>query len=567
MAETVKTTRCLLCSLACPLALDTSSIGSSGEVLTEYVADDVVTQGRLCYRGHYLAEMATHPLRLTAAALGGAPVSLAKAIAEIAAALHRAGVSAALVVDGNLATEDIVSALLLGKRVVGTDLVAVYLPATDAAMLRGLAPDVPLLSLEALGRCRAFLVVGDAFATHPVLSRLVLEARQERKAPLFAMDCLPNHVSGFAHQFLRVRPGGEAAALAAICRLAGAPLAPESAWAEGQSASALAAMAGLDEPALRPVADTLRRSAPAALLLAPVAGRMANVRAAAAATSSLASACGGQVLPLFNYGNAVGAARAASAVGARTLEAMMDAVRQGKVSVLLALGLDLLRVLPEADAEVLRARVGLLAVGAAFYGRSTAAAWAVVPLAMWFEGEGSIFAAGGARLAVGAAIPPPSGALSARALCERLASEMGAVLPPAPNLDGFNVFVGEPTVPVLPEVGEAGLKLVAKADVPDFHAGEISRALAWPRHLEPEPEVCLGPAEARAQGLARGAKVIVRASGREAAARVRIASDIPAGMATISAAFPETRSLFARRTLAGEPELLPVEAGLSQEAH
>jgi len=573
-AEPLKT-RCLFCSLTCPAGLDISILATESEVLSEYLGDDPVTQGRLCFRGHYIAEMAAHPLRLTTAEVKDASAGIERPMAvpmeeateALAVALRSAGMAAAAIVDGNLPTEEIQAGLELARALTGTEHVCVYLPPTDAAMLRGLRPDTPFLPFEELAKADAFLLVGDVFATHPVASRPVLDARAEQGPPIFAIDCMRNCTAGFARQFLRVRPGGEAFALAALNKMAGrTPAGPagQGACAEGLSAADLAARAGLDESALRPVAEALSSAKSAAILLDPVPGRTMNVCAAAGAASAMCAGSGARLMPMFRYGNAVGAAAAAAAGGARSMEEVVAAILAGRATVLLSLGVDVLRLLPPDTARTLRSRLATLAVAAPLRNRSTESADIVVPLAAWFEQPGSVLNASGERLRLDCALPPPGGAITVRELSSSLAARLGCAPAESPALEAAGAFQGMADDSVsLPEPTDTGLQLVARSDGPDFASGGMSRLMAWPRYLEPKPELWLSAADAKAAGLSPHADVVIRANGHEARARLRVAADMPEGMAAVSAAFAATRPLFRRREDSVDGEWMPSEAGVS----
>ena len=137
----------------CPVALAADPSGNTEETIADYVTADPFTGGRLCFRGHYLAEMTTHPSRLTNAecpASGPAPsretAATADALRMAASRLADAGSRAAVIVDGNLLTEDVACAVRLAREAVKTEWCAVYLPDTDGAMLRGLSPEAPITS-------------------------------------------------------------------------------------------------------------------------------------------------------------------------------------------------------------------------------------------------------------------------------------------------------------------------------------------------------------------------------------------------------------------------------------
>ena len=573
MIQSPLETRCLLCSLACPVAFQVDHHDGAEQVLTEYVADNPLTQGRLCFRGHYLAEMATHPLRLTDAtarklegAEAGGRVTPDRAIAALAARLKEAGGRTAVLVDGNLPTADIVSVLRLATDVIGANYAAVYLPVPDAAMLRAISPETPRIAFSDVAESEVVLAVGDAFATHPVISRPILEARKTRKLKILGIDCMPNRLSPFAQEFLCVKPGAEAAALAALCTIMNRPIPTEGDWAASHSAGEFAEMAGLTASDLKPIATALSQAKTSAILLAPVPGRMGNVAATASMAAALCSD-GVRLMPLFRYGNAVGAARAATTAPTVSWLEVVKATMTNKVDVLLTVGLDLLRMLSAEDQSHLRARVPLLAAASVMRNRTTESADVVLPLAAAFEEDGSIIDASGGRVELTALMSPPGGAMKADALCARVASAMDSTLPDASQVDLGEAFEGRPCPPLgIEEMSAQGLQLVARAAVPDFHLGALSRLFAWPAFLEPMPELHMNAADMKERHLVPRGIVKVRANGNGVAARLCIDAEVPPGMATVSTAFEGTRSLFRSRLVGPlESELIWSEADVIAE--
>jgi len=569
MAQPLKKTRCLFCSLLCPISLEPGSPDGARQAVMEYVADPV-TQGRVCFRAHYVADLASHPLRLTEPYVregeGPTPVSPEEGARTIGFRLGEAAEQSAVLVDGNLSIQDVAAAVRLAREVVGTEMVAVYLPESDRAMMRGLRPDAPFLALEDVAACDAFLVVGDPFGTHPVISRPVLEARASRRAQMFVLDCLPNRTSGFARGFLRVRPGGEAAALAALCRMLDRPVPAANAWAEGRSAADLAAMAGLEVSALQPVAEALSKAKQAAILLDPVPGRTVNVCAAASVASALATVVN-RLMPMFRYGNAVGAARVAAALGARPPEEVLEAVLSDRAQLLLCLGLDVVRLASAGDGARLRAAVSTLGVASAMRNASTERADVVLPIGTWFESGGTVLDAAGHRYELTALVPPPGGAVAVRELCRRVASELDASLGEPGEVALGEAFLGQgASAGVQAEPAGKGIRLVARSDIADLDLGSPSRLLAWPVFLEPTAEIHMSVADARARGLAPRSAALIRADGRQARVTVRVVEDMPPGLAAVSCAFAETRALFRQaKSPAQAPELLPTEVEVVPE--
>jgi len=572
MSESVTGTRCLFCSLMCPVAFAQDPSGGTEEMIAHYVADDPVTGGRLCFRGHALPEMATHPLRLTNAELRvpgqtqrKTPVSVHEALEAAASRLMEAGGRAAVLVDGNLPTEDIACAIQFAGEVVKTKRVGVYLPDSDAAMCRGMNPDTPLISPAEIAGSDVILIMGDAFATHPVVSSAILEARVARKLRIVAGDCMPNHVAPFAETFVITRPDGAAALLAALCKQLGCE--PGGNWAAGREIAELAETAGAAAADVKALADAITGAKSPAIVLAPVPGRMSNVSAAAAAASSLCTARGARLMPLFRYGNAVGAVAAMGA--SRPWQDCLQAVRDRTADTLLAVGVDILRLVPAKEIASLRRGLQTLIAASLLRNRTAAHADIVLPMAATFETGGTAQSANGKGVEINAVMPPPGGALSARDLCAGLASAMGRALSAGSQPATAASYQGRPDAPAAPASSpEIGLQLVARSDVPDFDTGALSRLMAWPAFAEPMPELHMNASEVKRRGLAPRGRATLRANGQEAVVQLCVDANVPEGMAAVSEAFEETRPLFRERRLDGAGiELCWSEADVTAETN
>jgi hypothetical protein len=325
-------------------------------------------------------------------------------------------------------------------------------------------------------------------------------------------------------------------------------------------------MAGLEASALRPIANALSKARQAAILLDPVPGRMVNVCAAASAASALANVVR-RLMPMFRYGNAVAAARVGAALGALRAEEVLKAALDGKVQLLLCIGLDVMRLLSAEDAARLRTHVATLAVASAFRNASTEQANVVLPIGTWFESGGTALDAAGNRCELSALLPPPAGAVSVRELCGRVAAEMGASVADESELPLAEAFQGA-GVRSLHKAGPLSgkVRLVARSDSVDFDFGSPSRTLAWPMFVEPTPELTISAEEARSRGLAPRSTALLRADGREARATVRLVDEMPRGMAAVSTAFAETRALFQRTAAAEGAELTWTDVEVVPEA-
>jgi len=253
-------------------------------------------------------------------------------------------------------------------------------------------------------------------------------------------------------------------------------------------------------------------------------------------------------MPMFGYGNAVGAAQVASAMGAQPFEEVIRRILSAKVEVLLSLGCDVLRVLTKTQGQRLCEAVSMLAVACPMRNRSTETAEILLPLGMWFEQSGSVLGATGTLEELTPVARAPGGAMATASLCRRVARVMNRPWPEDSAIPRASAFRAQASGKI--EIGEASpdsLRLVSRADTSDFDTGSISRVLAWPKYLEPAPELLMNPTDAKERSLASRTWVSVRAGGHETEARLRTSPDMPRGVTAISAAFEDTRELFARR--------------------
>ncbi|MFH1570502.1 MAG: hypothetical protein ABIL09_21105, partial [Gemmatimonadota bacterium] len=213
-------TRCLLCSLCCPVTVEYDRAGGLA------VSAPGGSSTGLCGRGSCLAELAQHPQRLQEARRhNGKPERLslqaaATAFNDMLAAVGEAPV--AVVVDGNLPCEDIAAVHQWSRTWWGKAVVAVHLPPTDLDFIEGLsASRARVLHPSELAGCDGAVVVGDALRTHPALGRAFLSWKYGHpNALLLTIDTHATVTSHFGGVQLRAVPGAQAQALRAVAALA-----------------------------------------------------------------------------------------------------------------------------------------------------------------------------------------------------------------------------------------------------------------------------------------------------------------------------------------------------------
>lgn len=528
MLTTMAETRCLFCSLCCPAGV---AFGEMGLSEPAYPGHAPPAHHGLCYRGHFLSDLAAHPGRMVGAVArdDGSVRSVPprEALRRVAELLPGMRGEAAVAIDGNVPCEELAEAVRLARVGLGIERVAVYVPPADEQVLRGLAASAARpLGEEELAHCDVILAVGDPFATHPPIAAPVLDAlARARGNRLINLDSVRGRTARFATDFCLVPPGGEARALAE---------------------SEAGRLAGMVSNAER-----------LGVLLSLPDGRCSAPAAAASLAAKLAQAHGGGVCPLLTYGNANGALRLGTALKATPLAQLLAELRAGKVRNLIVLGTDLLSALPVRELD--SAQIVLAA--SALPSATTERARCAVPMALWFEIGGRVVDGSGERREAAAIGPPCGGALTPSQVLRALGAaevpelsegELAAMLATAPEAGECGVRSAECGVK-----SESGrLALVPAADSVGFADGSLSTQLAWPALVEPQPVLRLHPSDAQALGAP---VAMVRSNGAAVRLAVAASQDVPRGVATVSAHFPETRALFAWGARGAGPALVALE--------
>ena len=124
---------------------------------------------------------------------------------------------------------------------------------------------------------------------------------------------------------------------------------------------------------------------------------------------------------------------------------------------------------------------------------------------------------------------------------------------------GVNAAALLRAIPAPLAAGEGETILVATTDASGFADGAVTSKLAWPALVDPEPKLRIN---AGGQGLVldEGNRVRIRANGKELVLAAELTDDIPAAVAAVSVAFPETRALFHCQREAGAIRMVPALA-------
>ena len=522
-----ETTRCMFCSLNCPLGLKSET---RERFSPDYAPRDGVYEGRQCFRGHYVSQLLAHPERLNRPMIrSNGDLKAADWETSFSHLAQRLGDASAgglsVLIDAQMPNEHIEACLRIAQSAMGTDLVGVYLPAPDEGLLEGLADfqDVKA-DPDTLARVDTVLAVGDPFATHPVIAKRILDTKAARRSNrLIVIDCMTGKTLRFADQQLLVAPGVEARVLDAI----------RSALDGGQTDD-LVHGTGLTTGDVARAANGFREAERPLIILSAPEGRSPDARQLARSAGELARVAGARILALFAYGNAPGAWRMARREGALTCGQWLAGTRTRGVAATLLVGIDLARAVPERVWSPVLAEGGVVAAAAALPGRTFKRAEVVFPMSLWCEMDGALdsYALSGLKQTGAACVP--SGARDPSEILAGLAE-------PLPQ-SGETAVADEQLSDEAPEP-EGDLTLVSYLGHLDFADGALTRRLDWVQAMEPRARLFINPTDAERLGVCDGDMAHVAAVESAAELAAHVSDDVPAGVVAAPMGFPEVREL------------------------
>lgn len=568
MNTTVGKTRCLYCSLGCPIGMEEHP---HGVVLPTYVPQtDHFSGGRLCYRGHYVAALLAHPKRLTEAKRpkGSAGVSLHEEVLSEAAEKIRQSLlekSLAVLLSGNLPGSELLAAVCFFLRYLPSDQISFYLPPSDAALLRavGIQKDNQAGVAE-IGDYQTILAVGDVMGTHPVLAHKLMEFMEANPSKgIMNLDSLAGRTSRFSKLFLAVKSGREVEAALALAQIAGAKL--EEVMPDIPATDELLSACGLAPSQVEKCVEALQAGEKSLIILTIPPGRIGPATVFATAIDSLAKKTQSKLLPLYHYGGSPGAYAIRQVLGLAEIPGWLQAARSGKFRNFLVVDVDLAGEIPATLFAESFGQAESLLVASAMPSLTTEQADLVLPLAFWFEMDGQILDHCGEMIPVSALRKPPGGAKSLVNLINQLAGKWEAKGIAAGEADLGKLEVSQITEQKV-EVGELvwsqklpenSYWVTSRTETLDLNAGGLSRQLDWPLSIEPIPVALLHPDDAGHLAVQNQEVIQLSNGSSPCVLSVRINSAVPAGTVAVPATIPETRNLYDWHVENGSLEIRP----------
>lgn len=583
-----KSTCCLFCSLGCKFAV---KVEKGSALTTEFRSDSPVNEGRLCPRGFYGVELLNHNLRrLTPrikengtykdASWEKALLMLASKIAEVK---DRYGPqSIGIVIEPNHTNEEVFAAQELARNI-GTNNFVCSLPRTDQEVL-----NVPHIifsgKTDDLTKANCTLIIGDLFAKHPVLAKRVLDARyQKRENSVIVVDSKETNTTGYADIHLQNQPGSEALVIAGLVKsILGSS--PEKAKDIGGKIAAISGEAivkatELTSGQIARAARTFNRAEKGVVILCPGSRGIRDVNLLSWLCRLLVDNAVGekQLMPLFTYGNAVGAFRMTSRNGVKGLLQLIEDMSSGNIKLLIDFGEDLLSSYSSAKVREALGRVEFLAFSSLLPCETERFADIVFPGASWLEKKGMVNFFDGRTELLEPVIAPPGGARSDLEFIVRLSQKLnsqmdeGKVRLEAEALGkrSSNKGEGQPDINKLVrrinsliEIANTPDKeypylLVASESTGHFANGAITRNLSWAKEHFPLAFIELNTEDAKQLGVKDGDKVLISSRNGETTLPVQLTEGLHRGVVSAPSYSPEIWSILSWYTPGGEPETGP----------
>jgi len=416
---------CTFCSLGCDVRLEPAA--HADLVRQEYVAGGRFG-GRLCAKGNYIADLVNHPGRLDEPRIEGDRTPLGEVLARVGEAM-REREKVALVLSGDASVEEGTLAARFSADALAPERFAVAFPTGDGKVARALAAcGAPAASPDDLAEADCVVAVGRPFEVGPVAAGAVLNARHSERGCVLASIAEGDTLFG---RFADERLGGTVRhGLVELVGALGARKGPPD-WARDIAKAAKKAKTEADPKCARRIAAALKGADRPVFLLAtgdPLAAGLASAACVLAGK-------GASLLALSSYPNA----RELAELSTASVPDVIKAAREGRVTSLICLGVDLIEGYPHAGVAEALGRLEMLVVGAAFESEFTRRANVVLPVALAVERDGTFL---GHRHE--AAARPPGGAAGYGEILKTIAAAMGVTLGPAENEPGTTG--GEATV-------------------------------------------------------------------------------------------------------------------------
>jgi NADH-quinone oxidoreductase subunit G len=548
---------CLLCPSQCNVEF---TVRDDAKILRVLARDNAeVDDGWLCDKGRFGYQAIHTPERLTVPLVrdGGAlrRVSWERALSEAAAALERAGASAAGIAGGEATNEEGFLLQHLIRKGCGSGwLGSTATPALDPALARVLArPDLSARTTD-IDTAGAVLVVETELVDEaPILDLRVRKAARRNGVKVVTVTSRPSSLDPNASATVRIAPGALEAGLAALA----------------DPTEDLAGRAGADNGDLRAAAEVLRGAESVVILWGSRALEQDRSAQTVSRLIALARGLGATMIevPAGSNGRGLREVGCAPGLGPGLAEAGAPEGATDQPAALVAV-----------QADPPRGAANVIAFASFLTEELEEEALVVLPAESYAEKEGTVTHPDGRLQRVREAIGRPgevqAGWRVLLELCERLGAGLEA--PGLPQVTAeMASAVGIYDGLTLEEIGGTGVRwqerdAAAKLPEADLPEGELENPPELPagtllgtphslwsgpvtehspalRFLAPKPRVELAPADAEGLGVAPGDEVVVSSNGTSVRAVAALRSGVRPGSVFLVGANGLPRSVEVRK--------------------
>ena len=563
---------CLFCSLGCKFAI---KVEKGVALSPEFCPNYPTNEGRLCPKGLYAIELLNHPRRLTTPLIKEGErfkeVSWDESLRLLASKISEVkgkygSESIGIIIDPNHTNEEILAIQKLAK-IIGTHNFACSFPPNDWGLLRnpGIFPPEKIEDLEDVNCC---LILGDPFAKHPVIAKRVIASKYKARGnSIIVIAPERTNTAWFANTHLQNRPGSEALLLVGLLKsiLSFSEEGQEIRRLEKIPDEAIFKATGIPRRQIAGAARTFNDAEKGMIILCPSFKGIKDISSVACICKLLVDNAKGNkgLMPLFTYGNAVGAFNISLGDSWRSSPGLMEEASSGKVKLLIDFGEDLLSSYPSAEVQGALNQLEFLALSSTFAAETERFAHLVLPCASWLEKGGRVNFFDSRGEVLEPVIPPPGAAKSDLEIISELSKQLGTPLDQRKireeaqalskeNLEQkgivdinklvekINNMIKEATT----EEKEYPYLLVSGDKPTHFADGSITRNFSWSKEQIPSPFIELNLEDAGEIGVKEGDEVLVSSRSGEVALPVQATTRLLKGMVSAPSYSPEVRSIF-----------------------
>ncbi len=569
-------TFCLFCSLGCKLAV---KVDKGMPVSPEFCADYPVNEGRLCPKGLYAMELLDHPMRIVAPQIkdngkfkeASWEESLHSLVSKISEMKDKYGSqSIGIIIDPNHTNEEILAAQELAK-IIGTDSLACSFPPNDWDLLCS-SITFPG-NIEDVENVNCSLIVGDPFVTHSVLAKRVIAAKYKARGnSIIVIDPKRTNTAWFANTHLQNKPGSEALLLVGLLKsiLSSSPEKGITEKLQTIPDETISKATGLSTGQIAAAAKAFNDAEKGLVVLSPGLRGIKDINSVVWLCKLLVDNAKGdkQLMPLFTFGNAVGAFKMSSGNGWKGLPPLIEELSSGKIKLLIDFGEDLVSSYPSSEVRKGLEQLEFLAVSSLFASEMKNIAHLILPCASWLEKSGSVNFFDGRREYMEPILMPAWAAKSDLEIVCELSQELGAPLDrerirreaEALSSEGFskreekldidklvrriNALIEETVI----EDKEYPYLLISDTATGHFADGSITRNMSWAREMFPASFIELSTEDAQEIKVKNGDEVLVSSRSGETALTAQVTDRLCKGVVSVPSYSADIRGVFEWKT-------------------